>query len=82
MKNWIKNQIEFLFVEWIFESFFKFSFLLQSKSKTTDRSTSSDRATEESTRSHAPLIAKWKNGVKLQLPSKFDDGKIQNIIEK
>ena len=36
----------------------------------------SDGANDESHRPHPPLIAKWRNGVKLQLPSRFDgDGK-------
>ncbi|XP_043461403.1 regulator of G-protein signaling loco isoform X3 [Leptopilina heterotoma] len=46
-----------------------------------DKGTWNDCGQEENTRSYPPLIAKWRNGVKLQLPSKFDgDGK-KNLYE-
>ena len=50
-------------------------------SSSSEKGTSNDCGREESTRSYPPLIAKWRNGVKLQLPSKFDgDGKRSNYI--
>lgn len=50
----------------------------KSKSSNLSEKSHSDCAEEttQTTRSHAPLIAKWRNGVKLQLPGRFDgDGK-------
>ncbi|XP_051161677.1 regulator of G-protein signaling loco isoform X2 [Leptopilina boulardi] len=47
----------------------------KSKSKSvssSDKGSWNDCGHEENTRSYPPLIAKWRNGVKLQLPSKFD----------
>ncbi|XP_033221988.1 regulator of G-protein signaling loco isoform X2 [Belonocnema kinseyi] len=41
-------------------------------SSSSEKGTLNDCVHEESTRSYPPLIAKWRNGVKLQLPSKFD----------
>lgn len=44
------------------------------KSNSTDRDTGEENS--HSSRPSAPLIAKWRNGVKLQLPGRFDgDGK-------
>ncbi|XP_066586671.1 regulator of G-protein signaling loco isoform X2 [Prorops nasuta] len=43
----------------------------KSKINTNEKAGSIDSRTEE-TRSHPPLIAKWRNGVKLQLPGRFD----------
>ncbi|XP_023245188.1 regulator of G-protein signaling loco [Copidosoma floridanum] len=54
----------------------------KSKSKNSNMSdkSGSDCGQDESHRPHPPLIAKWRNGVKLQLPSRFDgDGK--NLYE-
>lgn len=58
------------------------SILLKMKSKYTTGSEKSGGTTEsvseETTRPHPPLIAKWRNGVKLQLPGRFDgDGKFR-----
>ena len=42
-----------------------------------EKTNTNDYVSEESTKSHPPLIAKWRNGVKLQLPGKFDgEGKL------
>ncbi|KAJ8680308.1 hypothetical protein QAD02_016095, partial [Eretmocerus hayati] len=49
---------------------------VKSKSSNVSEKSNSDCANEETSRSQPPLIAKWRNGVKLQLPSRFDgDGK-------
>jgi regulator of G-protein signaling len=56
---------------------------LQSKSKSSNISdkSSSDCGIDESNRPVPPLIAKWRNGVKLQLPSRFDgDGKSTDFL--
>ncbi|XP_033344360.1 regulator of G-protein signaling loco isoform X4 [Bombus vosnesenskii] len=37
-----------------------------------EKSNANDYVSEETAKSHPPLIAKWRNGVKLQLPGKFD----------
>ncbi|KAK1122557.1 hypothetical protein K0M31_009005 [Melipona bicolor] len=37
-----------------------------------EKTNMNDYVSEETTKSHPPLIAKWRNGVKLQLPGKFD----------
>ncbi|KAF3429757.1 hypothetical protein E2986_13754 [Frieseomelitta varia] len=37
-----------------------------------EKTNTNDYVSEETTKSHPPLIAKWRNGVKLQLPGKFD----------
>ncbi|XP_015610266.1 regulator of G-protein signaling loco isoform X2 [Cephus cinctus] len=41
-------------------------------SNASEKSNSTDCTTEETSRPHPPLIAKWRNGVKLQLPGRFD----------
>lgn len=55
-------------------------FLIKTKSKccnTNEKSNTNDCIHEGgSVKSQPPLIAKWRNGVKLQLPGRFDgDGK-------
>lgn len=49
---------------------------------TTEKSNTNDCVHEGAPiKSHPPLIAKWRNGVKLQLPGRFDgDGEIIYII--
>ncbi|XP_053998041.1 regulator of G-protein signaling loco isoform X2 [Hylaeus anthracinus] len=43
------------------------------KSKcSSDKGSVNDYQPEETAKSHPPLIAKWRNGVKLQLPGRFD----------
>ncbi|KAK0161229.1 hypothetical protein PV327_009724 [Microctonus hyperodae] len=60
----------------------------KSKSKSSnlsEKSCSTDCTGEEnsqSTRSHAPLIAKWRNGVKLQLPGKFDADELYEGLKR
>ncbi|XP_017886378.1 regulator of G-protein signaling loco isoform X1 [Ceratina calcarata] len=45
----------------------------KTKSNTSERSSTNDYMSEDTTKSHPPpLIAKLRNGVKLQLPGKFD----------
>ncbi|XP_076677424.1 regulator of G protein signaling family member locomotion defects isoform X3 [Andrena cerasifolii] len=44
----------------------------KSKCNLTEKGNPTDFAPEETAKSHPPLIAKWRNGVKLQLPGKFD----------
>ncbi|KAG7200728.1 hypothetical protein KM043_001278 [Ampulex compressa] len=44
----------------------------KSKCSTNEKSGASDYMSEEAPRSYPPLIAKWRNGVKLQLPGRFD----------
>ncbi|XP_012339779.1 regulator of G-protein signaling loco isoform X5 [Apis florea] len=44
----------------------------KSKCNINEKSNTNDYVPEETTKSHPPLIAKWRNGVKLQLPGKFD----------
>lgn len=44
----------------------------KSKCCTTGEKSANDYTTEEAPRSQAPLIAKWRNGVKLQVPGRFD----------
>ncbi|XP_058804018.1 regulator of G-protein signaling loco isoform X2 [Phymastichus coffea] len=44
----------------------------KSKNSNTSERSTSDCGNEEINRTQPPLIAKWKNGVKLQLPSRFD----------
>ncbi|XP_043788844.1 regulator of G-protein signaling loco isoform X2 [Apis laboriosa] len=44
----------------------------KSKCNLNEKSNTNDYVPEETTKSHPPLIAKWRNGVKLQLPGKFD----------
>ncbi|CAK9794592.1 Regulator of G-protein signaling loco [Anthophora plagiata] len=44
----------------------------KSKCNANEKNNGNDYASEESGKSHPPLIAKWRNGVKLQLPGKFD----------
>ncbi|XP_046142954.1 regulator of G-protein signaling loco isoform X2 [Osmia bicornis bicornis] len=39
---------------------------------TSEKGSTSDYISEETSKPHPPLIAKWRNGVKLQLPGKFD----------
>ncbi|XP_031780001.1 regulator of G-protein signaling loco isoform X3 [Nasonia vitripennis] len=52
----------------------------KSKNSNTSEKSNSDCGNDESNRPQPPLIAKWRNGVKLQLPSRFDgDGK--NLYE-
>lgn len=49
----------------------------KSKCNINEKSNTNDYVPEETTKSHPPLIAKWRNGVKLQLPGKFDgEGKL------
>lgn len=55
--------------------------MTKAKSKycnTTDKGNTNDCVHEGApVKSHPPLIAKWRNGVKLQLPGRFDgDGEI------
>ncbi|KAK0157788.1 hypothetical protein PV328_011480 [Microctonus aethiopoides] len=60
----------------------------KSKSKSSnlsEKSCSTDCTGEEnsqSTRSHAPLIAKWRNGVKLQLPGRFDADELYEGLKR
>lgn len=50
----------------------------KSKCNINEKSNTNDYVPEETTKSHPPLIAKWRNGVKLQLPGKFDgEGKFE-----
>ncbi|XP_076294990.1 regulator of G protein signaling family member locomotion defects isoform X2 [Lasioglossum baleicum] len=44
----------------------------KSKCSTSEKGNANDYTSEETVKSHPPLIAKWRNGVKLQLPGKFD----------
>ncbi|XP_046749277.1 regulator of G-protein signaling loco isoform X3 [Diprion similis] len=41
-------------------------------SNTSDKNTLTDTAADVCSRPHPPLIAKWRNGVKLQLPGRYD----------
>lgn len=46
---------------------------IKPKCNITEKSNAQDYVPEETAKSsHPPLIAKWRNGVKLQLPGKFD----------
>ena len=48
-----------------------------------EKSNANDYVSEETAKSHPPLIAKWRNGVKLQLPGKFDgEGKLYTIVRE
>lgn len=48
-----------------------------------EKSNANDYVSEETAKSHPPLIAKWRNGVKLQLPGKFDgEGKLYIIVRE
>ncbi|XP_076164696.1 regulator of G protein signaling family member locomotion defects isoform X2 [Ptiloglossa arizonensis] len=44
----------------------------KSKCSSSDKGNTNDYVPEETAKSHPPLIAKWRNGVKLQLPGRFD----------
>ncbi|CAL7938118.1 unnamed protein product [Xylocopa violacea] len=44
----------------------------KSKCNMNERSNANDYVSDETAKSHPPLIAKWRNGVKLQLPGKYD----------
>ncbi|KZC06006.1 PREDICTED: regulator of G-protein signaling loco [Dufourea novaeangliae] len=44
----------------------------KSKCSLNDKGNVNDYMSEETVKPHPPLIAKWRNGVKLQLPGKFD----------
>ncbi|XP_008554044.1 regulator of G-protein signaling loco isoform X1 [Microplitis demolitor] len=60
----------------------------KSKSKSSNLSEKSnsdctgDDSAAQSTRSHAPLIAKWRNGVKLQLPGRFDGDELYEGLKR
>lgn len=60
---------------------FNVEFQAKSKCCNISEKGSTNNCTHEgaSVKSQPPLIAKWRNGVKLQLPGRFDgDGKIYN----
>ncbi|XP_033322330.1 regulator of G protein signaling family member locomotion defects isoform X2 [Megalopta genalis] len=42
------------------------------KCNASEKGSANDYTSEDAVKSHPPLIAKWRNGVKLQLPGKFD----------
>ncbi|XP_043266406.1 regulator of G-protein signaling loco isoform X2 [Venturia canescens] len=57
----------------------------KSKSKcsnASEKSNSTDCTGEESSRPHPPLIAKWRNGVKLQLPGRFEGDELYEGIKR
>ncbi|CAG5075886.1 Similar to loco: Regulator of G-protein signaling loco (Drosophila melanogaster) [Cotesia congregata] len=56
----------------------------KSKSSNLSEKSHSDCAEEttQTTRSHAPLIAKWRNGVKLQLPGRFDGDELYEGLKR
>lgn len=81
----IKKNGIFLFYRCIVNGVMKrLLFSLQSKSKcsnASEKSNSTDCTGDDSSRPHPPLIAKWRNGVKLQLPGRFEgDGKILETV--
>ncbi|XP_063986997.1 regulator of G-protein signaling loco isoform X2 [Diachasmimorpha longicaudata] len=54
-------------------------------SNLSEKSNSTDYTGEEnlqSSRAHAPLIAKWRNGVKLQLPGRFDGDELYEGLKR
>ncbi|XP_011302717.1 regulator of G-protein signaling loco isoform X2 [Fopius arisanus] len=54
-------------------------------SNLSEKSNSTDYTGEESSQSsrpHAPLIAKWRNGVKLQLPGRFDGDELYEGLKR
>ncbi|KAG8033933.1 hypothetical protein G9C98_008414 [Cotesia typhae] len=56
----------------------------KSKSSNLSEKSHSDCAEEttQTTRSHAPLIAKWRNGVMLQLPGRFDGDELYEGLKR
>ncbi|XP_078053103.1 regulator of G protein signaling family member locomotion defects isoform X2 [Augochlora pura] len=44
----------------------------KAKCNASEKGIANDYTSEDTVKSHPPLIAKWRNGVKLQLPGKFD----------